>query len=278
VRDLSFKHKARMVGTRVLISPPGANQFQSGDHVLYHTGKQRDNKLSPSYAGPFEVLSHYQNDVTCRHLILHYIEKFHVSRLGMFHGSADEAAKMAMLDKDQHVVLSIDAHRGVPSRRMGMEFGVRFADGDYLWIPYSTDISTTEAFAKYCATQPELKFLLLTVKDIQIQVKLLNTTVLPPILKQEFFLDLRYFGEQFYDFFQDKVEDAYSKSYYFLAHYTDFHDSKSLKVRVSVPLRKQVIVFNGYAYALYGQVSQLPLNGTLVDAAFAALFPCVLQK
>jgi hypothetical protein len=277
VRELCYKHKSKVIEGR-LPDSPSHNKFSPGDLVLLHVEKPRATKLSPVYAGPFEVIRHYQNDVTCKHLVLHYVEKFHVSKLGMFHGTAEDAFKMALLDRDQHVVLHIDAHRGVPSHRTGMEFGTRFADGDYIWLPYSKDISTTEAFEKYCRQLTELQFLLITVKEAQIRVKLLNTTMVPAIPMQEFYLDLRYFGEKYYDDFQDVVPDAYSRRYFFLARFGTFQDSRQLKIDVRVPLRKQTILFNGYAYALYGKQLELPLDSVLVDADFAKRTPCVLSK
>jgi RNase H-like domain found in reverse transcriptase len=278
VRELSYKHKAKVTASRLPSNPISQNKFQPGDLVLYHVAKPRVSKLSPVYAGPFEVLSHYQNDVSCRHLVLHYVEKFHVDKLGMFHGTPEDGFKMALLDRDQHVVLLIDAHRGVPSRRTGMEFGTRFADGDYIWLPYSTDIASTEAFEKYCKRLTELQFLLITVKEAQIRVKLLNTNVIPAIPTTEFFLDLRYFGEKYYDDFQDTTADAYSRRYFFLARFGQFQDTRHIKISVLIPLRKQTAIFNGYAYALYGTQKELPPDGVLVDAEFSKHTPCVLSK
>ena len=278
VRELSYKHKAKIIESRLPSNPVSQNKFQPGDLVLYHVVKPRVSKLSPVYAGPFEVLSHYQNDVSCRHLVLHYVEKFHVDKLGMFHGTPEDGFKMALLDRDQHVVLLIDAHRGVPSRRTGMEFGTRFADGDYVWLPYSTDIASTEAFEKYCRRLTELQFLLITVKEAQIRVKLLNTNVIPAIPTTEFFLDLRYFGEKYYDDFQDTTADAYSRRYFFLARFGQFQDTRHIKIPVLIPLRKQTVLFNGYAYALYGTQKELPPDGVLVDAEFSKHTPCVLSK
>ena len=278
VRDLSYKHKSKITDSRIKNPSVSHNKFQPGDLVLFHVSKPRPSKLSPVYAGPFEVLSHYQNDVSCRHLVLHYVEKFHVDKLGMFHGTPEDAYKMALLDRDQHVVLHIDAHRGVPSRRTGMEFGTRFADGEYLWLPYSTDIATTEAFEKYCRRLTELQFLLVTVKEAQIRVKLLNTNMVPAVPMTEFYLDLRYFGEAYYDTFQDTTADAYSRRYFFLARYGQFHGAHQLKIAVLILLRKQTVLFNGYAYALYGKQTELPPDGVLVDAEFAKKTPCVLSK
>jgi hypothetical protein len=51
-----------------------------------------------------------------------------------------------------HLVLFIGSHRGIPSLRKGMEFGVSFAGSEHLWIPYST----TDAFETYCRVHPEL--------------------------------------------------------------------------------------------------------------------------
>jgi hypothetical protein len=162
---VKYKHKAKITNFRLPNESVTQNKFQPGDLlVLFHFAKPRVSKRSPVYAGPFEVLSHYQNDVSCRHLVLHYFEKFYVDKLGMFHGTPEDGFKMAFLDRDQHVVLYIDAHRGVPSRHTGMEFGTRFADGDYLWLPYFTGIASTKAFETYCKRLTELQFLLITVK------------------------------------------------------------------------------------------------------------------
>ena len=277
VRDLSYKHRSMVIAKRQPHAIKPQNRFQPGDLVLFDVGRPKASKLSPNYAGPFEVINQTKNDVTCRHVVLHFMQKFHVSKLGMFHGTPEEAQRMAMLDKNQHVVLFINAHRGVPSHRSGMEFGTQFADGDYIWLPYSTDISATEAFEKYCSSKHELQLLLLTTTEAQKRMKELNSMQLPLIINQKFYLPLRYFGEKFYDSLQDLFKDAYSQEYYYQAVYENFTDNRRLKVKVSVHVRSLKLIFNGVAYALYGQQDELPNGAVLVDREFLKNNPAVLN-
>ena len=102
------------------------NQYQPGDYALYHRGSAMHNKkLLPIFKGPFQVITHYRNDVTCCNLITDAIEPvFQASRLKMWHGTEEEAFKAAMLDNDQFVVDSIIAYRARRSRS-AHQHGVR---------------------------------------------------------------------------------------------------------------------------------------------------------
>jgi hypothetical protein len=53
----------------------------------------------------------------------------------MWHGTAEEAFRAAMLDNDQYIVDSIIAYRGDPDQRTSMEFEVQFNDGTVVWKP-----------------------------------------------------------------------------------------------------------------------------------------------
>jgi hypothetical protein len=196
----------------------------------------------------------------------------------MFHGTPEEAQRMALLDKNQHVVCYIDAHRGEPTHRTGMEFGTRFEDGDYLWLPYSKDISDTSAFARYCAPKHELQILLLTARQAQKRIAELNAKTIPAVyLHQVFYLPLRFFGENFYDSFQDLFKDAYSQDYYYKAVYTDYHDLSRRKIKVTVPERNLKLVLNGAQFTMYGQQQELPRHAILVDRDFLKNNPAVLR-
>jgi hypothetical protein len=278
VRDLSYKHRAAIIEKRQKPNDRPQNIYQPGDLVLRDVGRPKESKLSPNYAGPYQVVSQTKNDVTCKHIVLHFIEKFHVTTLGMFHGTPEEAHRMALLDKNQHVVRYIDAHRGEPTHRTGMEFGTRFEDGDYLWLPYSKDISDTSAFARYCSSKLELQFLLLTARQAQKRIAELNAKVIPiEYLHRKFYLPLRFFGENFYDSFQDLFKDAYSTDYYYKAVYTDYHDLARRKIIVTVPDRSLKLILNGAQVAMYGQQEELPRNAIIVDRDFLKNNPAVLR-
>jgi hypothetical protein len=153
LREVSYKFQKELLEERLKNEPPTEkqNRFQPGDFVLYRRDTTIHNKkLLPAFQGPFKVISHHKNDVTCRNLITDAIEPtFSVERLKMFHGNADEAYKAAMLDNDQFVVDRIIAYRGDPDQRTTMEFEVRFADGTVVWKTWDKDLNQTQAFEEY---------------------------------------------------------------------------------------------------------------------------------
>ena len=121
LRETSHKYQQEILDEKLRNEPPEEqqNQYQPGDYVLYHRGSAMHNKkLLPIFKGPYKVITHYRNDVTCRNLITDAIEPaFQASRLKMWHGTTEEAFKAAMLDNDQYVVDSIIAYRGDPDQR-----------------------------------------------------------------------------------------------------------------------------------------------------------------
>ena len=108
-------------------SPEQQNMYQAGDYVLLRKSSTlHSDKLLPAYRGPYKVLEQRKNDVICKDLINGAVNPYPVDRLKIFHGSDDDAYKMAMLDADQFVVDRILAYRGDPEQRTSMEFEVRF--------------------------------------------------------------------------------------------------------------------------------------------------------
>jgi hypothetical protein len=106
----------------------------------------------------------------------------------------------------------------------------------------------------------------------------LNAKVIPvDNLHQKFYLPLRFFGENFYDSFQDLFKDAYSKDYYYQAVYNDYHDLSRRRIKVTVPARSLNLVLNGSQLAMYGQQQELPNDAILVDRDFLKNNPAVLR-
>jgi hypothetical protein len=159
-----------------------------------------------------------------------------------------------------------------------MEFGVHFEDGDYLWLPYSPDISTTTQFETYIRSKSELKMLLYTVIEAKRRVRELNSKPIVLPKSKTFYLNIRFFGETYYDTFQDSVPDAYHIDYVMLANYLDFHNAHHKTVYINVPLIREQIKFTGYFVETFGRLSKLPAGTVLVDKDFAALYPCVIPS
>ena len=82
-----------------------------------------------------------------------------VARLKIFHGNREEGKIVAAAEVDQSQVKAITAWRGDPLVRTTMEFRVEFADGDVVWLPYSTDLDRTQAYGDYVASLPVLSHL-----------------------------------------------------------------------------------------------------------------------
>jgi hypothetical protein len=99
-------------------NPTTQNIYQPGDLVLFDIrGPQKDflpTNLTAPFKGPCEVLKHYKNDATCRHLNTGVIQLFHVDRLKPYFGTLASAKELAQADGFKHVVVEITAYRCDP--------------------------------------------------------------------------------------------------------------------------------------------------------------------
>lgn len=118
--DITKQHQAKLIAERTSKTPPERqkNQYQAGDLVLWQLNPNDPlpSKLSPKFLGPNVVVKQYKNDVTCKHIVLGNIKEFHVTRLKIFHGSKDEAIRIAKLDNDQFTIRRIIAYKGIEYR------------------------------------------------------------------------------------------------------------------------------------------------------------------
>jgi hypothetical protein len=196
IRQLSFKHQYLLVDKRKdLHTASKQTKFQPGDFVLLKLAKMsKEAQLVPTYQGPFEVINQFKNDVETKHPCLGYIKKFHYENLGLFPGTREDALRLSALDRDQHVIITIDSHRGNPLRRTSMEFGTLFADGDHRWLPWARDITDTTHFELYCRAHRDIFLLIFSREEAQRRIKVLNSAVLPVTPRTTFFLPLRYYG------------------------------------------------------------------------------------
>ncbi len=211
------------------------NQYQPGDYVLKQIdmSKPRPSKLHPQFLGPFEVITHVGNDIQAKSLITGAIKTFHVDMVKVFHGTREEAYRMAMIDNDQYEVDSIVAYRGDPETRTTMEFLVKYKDGDEVWMPYSKDISDTEQFESFCRSNKQLFYLLYNLKEakrIASNIKSQDITLIQP--GDTVYVDVRCYGEAWYKSLD--LPNKYTQQYVVVYKYTEWYSTRTRKKIIAV--------------------------------------------
>jgi hypothetical protein len=241
------------------------NTYQPGDFVLW----QRDpniplpTKLSPKFVGPYEVISQSRNDVTCRHVGLGHIKVFHVSRLKIFHGGAEEAKKVAMIDNNQFVINEFKAYRGDPKIRTSIEFEVLFEDGSLVWLPWSKDIFETIQYESYCRSRPELYPLIFDAKTSLKRISELNKTPINEVNPGDIALvDIRSYGAGWYDSLP--LEDKHQTTYLVEYNYIKWKSTKHLKIEVYCPTFDETFTVDHAFVKFYGSWNE----DNWVDSSF----------
>ena len=154
-----------------------------------------ESKLSPSFHGPFQVVSQTTNDVRVKHLNLGIEPILHVSRLKPFFGSHDDALSIAKLDKNQFFILSINHFSGNPFSRKSLFFNVSFEDGSVMDVAYTADLASTQQLQDFVAAQQILLPLRFpTVSEARSGISALNKLAITTLSTgSSLFLDLRYY-------------------------------------------------------------------------------------
>ena len=153
IRQLSKDAQSKMAQERVSATPiDKQNIYQQGDFVL-QIQRQKPSKLSPTFLGPYEVISQYKNDVTAKHLVTHIHKDFHTDNLQPFFGSRESAIEAALRDHNQHFINKIITFKGDPFTRQSTSFQVEFSDGDIIWKSYDKDLADTAQFEDFCRSQ-----------------------------------------------------------------------------------------------------------------------------
>jgi hypothetical protein len=183
-------------------------------------------------------LQQIKNDVDCRHIILGHVKTFHVSRLKIFHGSEEEAKRVAMVDNNQFVIDSILAYRGDPMTRTTMEFEVKFADGSIVWLPWNRDLFDSQPYEYFCRSRSELFPLIYDLKTASQQISALKKTPITSVKPGNIVLvDVRCYGSAWYKGLPlpDKEHITYVVEY----KYTKWLNKIHTKIQASVPLFKE---------------------------------------
>lgn len=286
LQDVSRQFQAKLVAERTATSiPEKQNQFQPGDLVLkqHNPDDPLPTKLSPKFLGPYEVIQQVKNDVTCRHIVLGHVKEFHVTRLKLYHGTLEEAKRVALLDNDQYVILKFTAYRGNPLQRTNVEFEIMFGDGSLVWLPWSKDLFDTIQYEEFCRSRPELFPLLFDVKTAMQKIRELNKAPITEVTPGDIaYVDLRCYGATWYASLP--LPDLYHKYYVLEYKYTRWMGRQHLKIEAHCPVFKETFVVDHVFVRSYGSASLLtnpilPENEgkvVLIDEDFLQLYPQLL--
>ena len=84
------------------------NKHQHGDLILWnpreHAHSMRSNKLASKLLGPYNIILHVQNAISCTHVQHHTHHRFHSDRVTPFLGSPENARRVALIDCEEFVV------------------------------------------------------------------------------------------------------------------------------------------------------------------------------
>jgi hypothetical protein len=251
------------------------NKYQPGDLVLFQRDLQAPapSKLALRYMGPYEVISHVKNDVTCRHLCVKTTHTFHVERLKMFFGSREDAERVARLDHDQFEVDSILYWRGSPDVRTSMEFFIRFADGEQKWVTWSKDLFDSIPYENFCRSQPPLFPLIFTVAEAKRRIAEINAKPITEVQPgDKVFVDLRSRGNAWYQGLG--LPRCDELTYVLPCKYGPFYGRNERKIRLFFELTKEDFPVDHYFVQAYGSCKTFDAERmVLVTPALCRKYP-----
>ena len=275
VKSHSLKFQAELVTKRA--SSTKQNTFQKGDYVLFAHPKDKPlpSKLNGKYAGPFEVISQTKNDVSCRHCSTGKVSEFFVSSLKLFMGTKEDAERMSMIDADQFRVEAFLSYKGDPMQRMSMEFLVKFADQQEIWLPWSDDLFTTVQYEEFVRLIPPLFPLLLRTIAIKNEIISLNKTHIKAIRAgDEILMDIRCYGADWYDSLP--IPDRHTHTYV-AKHLIGALSNSRLMIDIVCPLLQRELTVNHLFVKQYAMGVRSLTTTTEIDAAFVSLYPSLLN-
>ena len=273
IRECSRQYQMTRKATRTESSPPESlNRFSEGDFVLQLVDTP-GGKLLSRKKGPHRVYRHHpgSNTVTVRSLITDALFDVNQKVLQRFVGTAADAKRMAQLDDHQYAVDRILGHKGCPEHRTQMQFFVRFGDGDELWLPYSVDISDTQAMHDYCTPDPYLRLLLTSADQVRnMRTAITRNPVDKNWLKRDFLLNLQIFSHWYENIFP--ADDKFTSQYYVHGLVMSV-DAKKRDYTIFLPIfRQKFTVTNWFLYLHCSKCSVDP-PARVIDQEFLNAHP-----
>jgi len=253
-------YQSKLVAKRTAGNLP-QNMFQKGDLVLlFLENKDKPHKLHPLYMGPFEVIKQFKNDVEIRHLSTGKISSVFVSDLKPFRGDLQTAKSLAVKDADQHLIDRVVAYSGDPLVRTSMQFLVRFADAQELWLNWNIDLQDSSPYEDYVRSVPALAPLIVSAKEAASWSRLLRKSpvidVSPNSLTR---IDLRSLGTEWYANLD--IPDKHLLTFMVQAEFRSLKAAKK-KIVLHCPLLEYSCVVDNVFIHLY---CLRPPPGDLVD-------------
>ena len=190
-----------------------------------------------------------------------------MSRLGVFHGTKEEAEVLARLDHQQFLLRCINAYSGDPMKRSQMTFEVIFDDDTISWLPYNQDLASTEHFHQFIHADPYLFPLRFSASEAKQQIanmKKMQISNFKP--KDQFYINMRRWGEEEYLSFN--LDDPFHIKYYVQAHCTRWAGKSHRHIDVYCPLFDATFMWNAYEVFVNAVPILLP-DDVLVDAKYA---------
>ena len=284
IRRLSLEAQKLIVEERKSEDAPPAH-YEVGDLILWNPREKPcdhlPSKLSPTWTGPFEVISQAKNDITCQHINMKNIVVLHSERVKPFFGTYEQAMALAQLDYNQFQIVSINYWTGNPHLRTSMSFNVTFLDHSgqvTVDLPYNADFADSQQFHDYVRSQPILFPLTdnqaVTLKAIALKRK---APITEYSIGQTVYLNLRiYDGTRFNWFAALDLPDK-AKAWVTAVTLLNWQSAAHTKVVCTVPAFRSTIVLNNYDfYAYTTAVASFSADAmVLVNAETELTFPAI---
>jgi hypothetical protein len=226
--------------------------------------------------GPYEVTKQYKNDVEIRHLSTGKISTVFVSDLKPFRGDFLTAKALALKDADQHLIDCLLAYSGDPFVRTSMQFLVRFADSQELWLTWNKDLQDSSPYEDFVRSIPALAPLISSAQEASAWLKARRRDDIPPaIAGTSVRVDLRSLGAEWYSSLD--LPDCHTSTYMVSGVFGALRPQHNKKIDLSFPILDYSLLVDNPFIDLYC-LREPP--GTLkeVDNALVSSFPKLLSR
>ena len=281
IRELSIQAQQELVLERQTKDAPAAH-YEPGDLVLWNPREQPTDhlvsKLSPTWLGPYQVLSQRNNDVTVEHVVMKTLDDFHMDRLKPFFGTIDQAIMLAKLDNNQYDIASINYFTGNPHLRTSMTFNVTFNLGNTLEsldLPYSNDLACAQQFVDFVERTPYLFPLTATADRAKRLISQKNRTAYPALFNFKCLLHLRYFDGIDRSWFDSLNLPDKTKTYVVEVSFLKFTNANKVKAKFKCHTFNDTYTLSSYDYfaCIHSADAFDPTTMILVTAESYQLYP-----